>query len=70
MEQESKRQLALEYYKAKVLSLGRAAEFSGLSRWDFIDYLGENDVPVVDYDEDALVREFETAARLTERLRK
>jgi len=70
LEQESKRQLALEYYKAKVLSLGRAAEFAGLSKWDFIDFLSENDVPVIDYDEDELVREFETAARMTERLRK
>ena len=70
MEQESKRQKALEYYKAKVLSLGKAAEFSGLSKWDFIDYLSENEIPVVDHDENELFREFETAARLTERLRK
>ena len=30
--------------------MGRAAELSGLSKWDFIEYLSDNDVPVVDYD--------------------
>ena len=49
-ENESRKLLALKYFKEKVLSLGRAAEFSGLLKWDFIEYLSDNDVPVVDYD--------------------
>jgi predicted HTH domain antitoxin len=60
----------LDYYKTKVLSLGRAAELSGLSKWDFLDYLSENEMPLVDHDEDELLRELETAGQLTERLRK
>jgi predicted HTH domain antitoxin len=53
-----------------VLSLGRAAELSGLSKWDFIEYLSDNDVPVVDYDQDEIIRELEAAKKLTERLKK
>lgn len=67
---ESRKLLALKYFKEKVLSLGRAAELSGLSKWDFIEYLSESDVPVVDYDQDEISRELETAENLTERLKK
>jgi len=45
---ESRKLLALKCFKEKVLSLGRAAELSGLSKWDFIEYLSDNDVPVVE----------------------
>lgn len=57
-------------FKEKVLSLGRASELSGLSKWDFIEYLSDNGVPVVDYDQDEMKREFETADKLSERLKK
>ena len=67
---ESRKLLALKCFKEKVLSLGRAAELSGLSKWDFIEYLSENDVPVVDYDQDEMKREFETSDMLSERLKK
>ncbi|MEA3385444.1 MAG: UPF0175 family protein [Thermodesulfobacteriota bacterium] len=63
--------LALNGYpfKEKVLSLGKVAELSGLSKWDFIEYLSDNDVPVVDYDQDEITRELEAAGKLTERLK-
>ena len=61
--QESRKLLALKFYKDKMLSLGKAADLSGLSKWEFIDYLGENEVPVINYDEDELIREFQTAER-------
>lgn len=67
---ESRKLLALKCFKDMILSLGRAAELSGLSKWDFIEYLSENDVAVFDYDEDELAREFETAEKLGERLKK
>jgi len=67
---ESRKLLALKYFKEKVLSLGRAAELSGLSKWDFIEYLSENEVPVVDYDQDEMRREFETSDMLSKRLKK
>ena len=67
---ESRKLLALKCFKEKILSLGRAAELSGISKWDFIEYLSDNDVSVVDYDQDELKREFETADNLSERLKK
>jgi len=67
---ESRKLLALKCFKEKVLSLGRASELSGLSKWDFIEYLSDNDVPVVDYDQDEITREFETVEKLSERLKK
>jgi predicted HTH domain antitoxin len=67
---ESRKLLALKCFKDKILSLGRSAELSGLSKWDFIDYLNENDIPLVDYDEDELAREFKTAETIAKRLKK
>jgi predicted HTH domain antitoxin len=67
---ESRKLLALKCFKEKVLSLGRAAELSGLSKWDFIEYLSENEVPVVDYDQDEMRREYETSDMLSKRLKK
>jgi predicted HTH domain antitoxin len=67
---ESRKLLALKCFKEKVLSLGRSAELSNLSKWDFIVYLNENDVPVVDYDQDELLKEFKTAETIRKRLKK
>ena len=61
---ESRKLLALKCFRDKVLSLGKSAELSGLSKWDFIEFLGDNNVPVVDYEEEELAREFETAKNL------
>jgi predicted HTH domain antitoxin len=51
---EAKKLLALKCYKDRVLSLGKSSEVSGLSLWEFIEFLGKNDVPVVDYDDEQL----------------
>jgi predicted HTH domain antitoxin len=61
---ESRKLLALKYFKNKLLSLGKAAKLSGLSKWDFIEFLGENEVPVIHYDDDEIKREFQTVGRL------
>jgi predicted HTH domain antitoxin len=67
---ESRKLLALKCFRDRVLSLGRSAELSGLSKWDFIEFLSDNDIPVLDYEEEELAREFETAESLDKRLRK
>ena len=67
---ESRKLLALKFFRDKILSLGKATQLSGLSKWDFIEYLSENQVPVVDHDEDEMRREVETAEKLTKRLKK
>lgn len=67
---KSRKLLALKCFKEKVLSLGRGAELAGLFKWDFIEYLSENDVPVIDYDQDEMKRELETSDMLSESLKK
>ena len=67
---ESRKLLAWQCFRDKLLSLGTAV-LSGLSKWDFIAYLSESGVAVVDYDEDEfLTREFGTAESLATRLKK
>lgn len=61
---ESKKLLALKCYKDKVLSLGKSAELSGLSLWDFMEFLGENNVDIVDYSEEQLLKEFKSVEKL------
>ena len=61
---ESKKLLALKCYKDKILSLGKSAELSGLSMWDFIEFLGENDVAVIDYGEEQLDIELKAVEKL------
>jgi hypothetical protein len=53
-----------------VLSLGKATELSGLSKWDSIDYLGENEVAVVDFDDDEMSRELRAVDQVKKRLKK
>lgn len=61
--------LALKYYKDRVLSLGKAVELSGLSYWDFTEFLSQNGVAVVAHDEVNLKREFEAAQQLSRELK-
>ena len=61
---EAKKLLALKYYKDRVLSLGKSAEFSGLSLWKFIEFLGENDVSVVNYDDEQLKYELNSVEEM------
>jgi len=66
---ESRKLLALKCFKEKILSLGQSAELSGLSKWDFIEFLGENDVPVVNYDQDEIKRELDVVDKLSKKLK-
>ena len=61
---ESRKLLAMKFFREKLLSFGKAAELAGLSKWEFIDYLGENGIPVIDYDEQELDREVEAVERV------
>ena len=66
---ESRKLLACKYFQEKLLSLGKAAELAGFSKWEFIEYLSDNNVPVINYDEDELLREFDMVETLTEDLK-
>jgi len=42
---------ALRCYRDKILPLGKAAELAGFSKWDFIEFLSENGIPVLTHDD-------------------
>jgi len=67
---ESRKLLAMKYFQDKILSLGKAAELSGLSKWNFIEYLGNNNISVIDYDDDEINREFDAVDKISEKLEK
>ena len=67
---QSRRLLAMHFYRDRVLSLGHAAKLAGLTRWDFIDLLSENHQPVIDYSHDELESEFAAVKSLEAELRK
>jgi predicted HTH domain antitoxin len=61
---EARKLMALKCYKERILSLGKSAEFSGLSLWNFIEFLGENGVAVVDYDDEQLKYELSSVEQI------
>jgi predicted HTH domain antitoxin len=66
--ERSRRLLAVRFYRERTLSLGKAARLAGLDRWQFIDLLSENQVPVIDYSDDELAAEFAAVDRLADEL--
>jgi len=51
--------LAIELYREGVVSLGKAAEIAGLSRWEMMEVLASKGIPL-NYDEDDLREDIET----------
>lgn len=58
--------LALRFFQERLLSLGQAARLAGMERWRFIEFLAENDVPVVDFNDEELADEFAAVAELAQ----
>ncbi|MCX8027422.1 MAG: UPF0175 family protein [Thermodesulfovibrionales bacterium] len=56
-----KKELAAYFFEKRLLSFGQARQFSGLSVWEFIDFLRERKIPIqyslTEYEEDSLVVE-------------
>jgi predicted HTH domain antitoxin len=67
--EKSRQLLALSFYQDRTLSLGKAARLAGMSRWEFIEFLSDNDIPVLDYSEEELAAEFKAARKLGEEIR-
>ncbi len=67
--EQSQHLLALRFYQDHLLSLGQAARLAGLDRWAFIELLGENQIPVIDYDDEELANEFDTVDQLIVQLK-
>ena len=66
---EAKRALAARLFQKKALSLEQASRLADMPMAEFIKFLGEMGIPVVDLGGEELEREFETARRLTEQSR-
>ncbi len=69
MEQEVQRWMALELFRRREISAGKAAEVAGLDLADFIDLTQQYGVAWVDYTEDELETEFQEAITLGEAAR-
>ena len=58
----ARRSVALCYYVQNGVSLGYCAEIAGMSKEDFIKYLGENNISIFRFDdEDEFVEELDNA---------
>lgn len=62
--QDIQRQAAIRYYTTRALSLGKAADLAGMTRFEFIDYLRFNQEPVFEYTVDELAEIHDDAAKL------
>jgi len=51
---ELKLAVAIYLFLTKKVSIGKAAEIASMSKWDFIDFLSELGIPVVNYPEEEL----------------
>ena len=66
LELDMRRFLALQYFKKKRLSMGKAAKLAGMNRFDFMDFLVSEGVVLFDYDESAVEEELGGVKRLME----
>ena len=57
-EREARFLLALKFFELRRISVGKAAELSGLSKPEFLTKASALNIPVVDLDDDQLDTEF------------
>ena len=62
------KQAAIRFYKQNVLSLGKAAEFTNITKIEFIDLLKFNNEPIFDYDNEKLEEIYKDSDNLTKML--
>lgn len=67
---ESRELLALKLFKNKILTLRKASEVAQMSLCNFIDFLGQSQVPVIDYDETNLQTEMKNVDLLVGKTKK
>ena len=68
LSEQFKSLFAIYAYQNHLLSLGKAALFAGMGRWEFIDFLSENKIPVIDFDEEDLEEEYKSVEYLANEL--
>ncbi|OHD11208.1 MAG: hypothetical protein A2086_08365 [Spirochaetes bacterium GWD1_27_9] len=55
---------AMEYFKENKLSLGKAAELAGMKKIDFMMFLGEHNIPVINYSTEDFEKELEVLQKI------
>lgn len=70
IEKDVKRATALELFREKRLSFGKAADLAGMSLSDFMDLTREHKIPLIDYSLEELEEEIKTSKELASKLKK
>ena len=69
LEERLRIELALRLYEKGIASLGQARRIAGLSKWDFLELLAREGIPL-HYGEEELREDLEVAKRLASRVEK
>jgi len=69
LEERLRMELALRLYEKGIVSLGQARRIAGLSKWDFLEFLAKEGIPL-HYGEDELREDLEVARRFAGKTRK
>ena len=69
LEERLRIELALRLYEKDIASLGQARRIAGLSKWDFLELLAKEGIPL-HYGEEELREDLEVARRLAGKTRK
>ena len=60
--------LAMQYCKERQLSLGLSAKMAGMTKNDFVELLGRNNIDIYQYTDEELQEEFDLVDRIVEGL--
>ncbi len=66
LQEEARKILALQFFKERKLSLGKAAELAGMDKDDFATLLGKNQIDIYQYTERELEQEFDAVDKFVE----
>ena len=66
--EEAKRLLAVALFQRNALSLGQAANLANMPLWDFIQFLGQQGIPVAEYDDEEIQQQLETVEWMQKKL--
>ncbi len=66
LQEEARKILALQFFKERKLSLGKAAELADMDKDDFVILLGKNQIDIYQYTERELEQEFDAIEKFVE----
>jgi len=69
LQEEARKILALQFFKERKLSLGKAAELAGMDKNDFVILLGKNQIDIYQYTARELEQEFDAIDKFVEDLK-